>query len=93
MSDFEKNLLESARIPDDPIGNADKLREDLIDQILELQSRYRFSGARRSRAWLDTKTTSWLERMNNFQIMAVATSMVPDRRLNDRRQTHRVKNP
>jgi hypothetical protein len=81
MPDIEKSLLESARIPDDPIGGPDKIRMDLIDQILEFQSRYRFGGVKRDRVWLESKGTEWLERMNDLQLMAIACSLVPDRHL------------
>ncbi|MER6605832.1 hypothetical protein ABT282_07920 [Streptomyces sp. NPDC000927] len=81
MRDIVEIVLESVRIPKDPIGDADKTRKDLIDQILEFQARYHFGGPAREREWLQGKSDTWLKRMNNFQIMAIAYSMVADRRI------------
>lgn len=71
-------MLQSARIPPDPVGSPEKLRADLIEQILEFQTRYGFTGPVHTKESLNDRATAWLERMNNFQLMAIANSMVSD---------------
>lgn len=80
VPDVAQLMLESSRIPADPVPDTqDGIKALLIDQILEFQSRYRFSGRYHSRESLEARDMVYLERLNAFQLHGIVTSQVSDR--------------
>lgn len=80
MTDMAQLMLSSSRIPADPVPETlEKAKSLLIDQIMEFQGRYRFSGTRHTPASLAAKPMGYLERLNNLQLFGIATSRVSDR--------------
>lgn len=81
MTDPLASMLKAARIPPDPIGSPEKLRYDLIEQILAFQMRYEFDGEQHTSESLQKRKTRNLERLCDFMLMGIANSLVNDKLL------------
>lgn len=72
-------MMQGPSIPADPVGPPEKLRSDLIDQILEFQTRYNFIGVVHTRETLERTNNKRLERLCDMMLMAIANSFVRDK--------------
>lgn len=69
-------MQQCSRIPAFPVGSPQQLRTDLVAQILDFQSGYRFSGPRLARDTLERLPTRKLEKLCDMMLMAIANSLV-----------------
>lgn len=73
---LDEVMASMSKLPRYPIPDVEKLREMLIEQILDFQLRYNFSGTTHTKESLGAKSNKYLERLCNMQLFGIASSKV-----------------